>query len=287
MHIASMEQVAAVERTAQRFETPCGDSAMVWRAWGDGSGGGTPVLLLHGGSGSWTHWVRNIDALVGAGRRVWIPDLPGFGESPRPPGGRDADAVAVPVREGLQQLLGDLPCDVVGFSFGAMVASFMALAEPARVARLVLVGAPALGIAPPQPILLRAFAHLPAGPARERIVAANLAALMLAQPDSIDAFAIALQEHNVARDRMRRRGLSRTDILLRNLPALHMPLHGIWGERDVLYVGRLDELEAALRHAPGFSSLRRIEGAGHWVQFESAQRFDAALLSVLTSSPAQ
>ena len=39
------------------------------------------MLLLHGGSGSWTHWLRNIQPLVDAGRQVLVPDLPGFGDS--------------------------------------------------------------------------------------------------------------------------------------------------------------------------------------------------------------
>ena len=33
--------VADFERRAQRFETPCGDGALVWRAWGSG-----PPLLF-------------------------------------------------------------------------------------------------------------------------------------------------------------------------------------------------------------------------------------------------
>src|SRR3546814_1155899 len=40
--------------------TPCGDGQMVWRLWGEGP----PLVLLHGGSGSWTHWFRNIPALA-------------------------------------------------------------------------------------------------------------------------------------------------------------------------------------------------------------------------------
>ena len=283
MRIDSIDQLAALERRALRVETPCGAARMVWRAWGDAAA--PPVVLLHGGSGSWTHWVRNIDALVDAGRRVWIPDLPGFGDSAVPPTGGDADAVALPVAQGLGSVLGAAPCDLVGFSFGAMVATFLAVAEPARVRRLVLVGAPALGIALPRPILLRGWTHLPPGPARDAVIRANLAALMFSRADAIDGFALALQQHNVERDRMRRRRLSRSDVILRNLPAVRAALHGIWGERDALVLGQIEQLEPALRQAPGYASLQVIEAAGHWVQFEAAERFDGALAAALAAPP--
>lgn len=278
--IKTLQQVAELEHRAARFETACGAGAMVWRSWGDGP----PVVLLHGGSGSWTHWLRNIDALVRAGRRVWVPDLPGFGDSARPADGGDADVVAEPIEDGLRDLLGDTPCDLVGFSFGAMVATFIAAAYPQRTRRVVLVGAPALGVAPPKPILLRGWAHLDPGPARDAAIRANLAALMLARPEAIDAFTLALQEYNVERDRMKRRRLSRTDVILRSLPELRAPLFGIWGELDALYVGLVDRIEPALRSAPSFRSLQVIEGAGHWVQFEEASRFDAALALALSCS---
>ncbi|MEO7150738.1 MAG: alpha/beta fold hydrolase [Burkholderiaceae bacterium] len=280
MSIDTLAQVADLERRARRIETPCGDAAMVWHTWGEADA--APVVLLHGGSGSWTHWVRNIDALVAAGRRVWIPDLPGFGDSAPPPAGGDADAVALPVAQGLQTLLGDAVVDVVGFSFGGMVATFVAVAQPARVRRLVLVGAPALGIAVPRPILMRGWTHLTHGAARDAAIRANLAALMFADPGAIDAFAIALQEHNVDRDRLRRRRLSRTDAILRHLPQVQAQVHGIWGERDALYVGHIDRIEPVLRLAPGFASLQVIESAGHWVAFEAAPRFDAALEAALS-----
>ena len=57
---------------AQRHATPCGDGEVVWHTWGTGE----PLVLLHGGSGSWTHWIRNVEALAAAGRRVVVPDLP-------------------------------------------------------------------------------------------------------------------------------------------------------------------------------------------------------------------
>ena len=282
MTIESMEQAAALERRASRHETPCGAGSVVWRIWGDPASTRAPVVLLHGGSGSWSHWVRNIDALVDAGRRVIAPDLPGFGDSARPADGGDADALAQPIEDGLHRLLGDVACDLVGFSFGGLVATFIVAQFPARARRLVLVGAPALGL-PREPMLLRAWTHLEPGPARQAVIRANLAALMLARPESIDAFALALQERNVERDRMRKRRLARTDVLVRTLPRVRAPVYGIWGGLDAIYIGQTDRIAPALRSAPAFQWLELIADAGHWVQFEAAPLFDAALARALAA----
>ena len=199
MSVDSLPHLAALEQRADRLETPCGDGVMVWRAWGAPQAGAAdpPLVLLHGGSGSWTHWARNIDALVDAGRRVWVPDLPGFGDSARPPSGGDADAIAPVVEDGLERLFGATACELVGFSLGALVTSLVVAANPARARRIVLVGAPALGIARPTGLLLRSWAHLAPGPAHDAVVRANLAALMFARPAAIDDFVIAVQRHNV------------------------------------------------------------------------------------------
>ena len=250
---------------------------MVWRRWGQGE----PVVLLHGGSGSWNHWVRNIPALVEAGREVWIPDLPGSGESARPPTGEDADALPAPIESALRELLGDAPVDMVGFSFGSMVTTFIAAQWPQRVRRLVLSGAPALGINPGWKPALKPWVHLEPGPELDRTHRANLAALMLAQPDSIDDLALALHAENLPRDRMRSRRISLTDILRRTLPGVRCPVFGIWGEEDVLYRGLQHRIEPELSRAPGFRWLRLIPEAGHWVQYERPRAYDAALAEAL------
>src|SRR5690606_23448144 len=136
-------------------------------------------------SGSWNHWARNIAALVRAGREVWAPDLPGFGDSARPPAGGDADAVPAPLEAALQALLGDAAIDLVGFSFGGMVGALLAAQEPPRVNRLVLVGAPALGIKPPQPVALRPWSHLEPGAELDAVQRSNLRTLMLAKAESV------------------------------------------------------------------------------------------------------
>lgn len=277
------DEVQALLKTATRLETPCGAGSLVWHVWGQdaGSSAFAPAVLFHGGSGSWTHWLRNILALVASGRRVYAPDLPGFGDSAAPLHGTDADAIPEPVEQGLKILLGDRACDLVGFSFGGMVAGFIAAQFPARAARLVLVGAPGLGIAPEKAVQLTSWRHLSDPVRRDAVHRGNLAALMLYRKEAITELALRLHVANVLRDRMKGRGLSRTDVLARTLTQVQCPVDAIYGSEDALYRGRMQLLEPVLQQAEGFGSLGLIEAAGHWVQFERVDAFNEALLAVL------
>ncbi len=271
-----------LQAAAQPFQTPCGDGHIQWHRWGPADAGARgPVVLLHGGSGSWTHWVRNIDALVAAGRQVLVPDLPGFGDSARPPGGGDADAVAPAIEQGLAQLLGDAHCDLVGFSFGGLTGGLLAAAQPLRAARLVLVGAPAMGVSDAGAIVLCGWRHLEDAAARREVHRHNLGVLMLHDPQAIDELALALHAANVERDRMQRRRLARTQALKEALQQVRCPVWAIYGREDVLYQGRMDALAAAFAGGPGFQGMTQIDGAGHWVQYERHDAFDAALREAL------
>lgn len=274
-----MDEVDALQRSAERAETACGNGTVVWRRWGPRAG--KPVLLLHGGSGSWTHWLRNIEPLARAGHAVWVPDLPGFGESAAPPDGHDADVLPGWLDRGLQSLIGSAPLDMVGFSFGALVAGLWAQAMPARVARLVLVGSPSLSAELLPPLDLQRWDMLSAGAPSLAAHRHNLLQLMLAHEASASEMAVALHAHNVERDRLRKRRLMLTDALVPVLAALRCPLHGIWGAMDVLYRHRLPLIHRVLSSAPGFRSLELLPDAGHWVQFEAAETFNAALARAL------
>lgn len=278
--IKDLADLHAVDAAAQRIEVPGDAGPMIWRRWGPSDG--EPVVLFHGGSGAWNHWVRNIAALVAAGRNVWVPDLPGFGESARPPSGGDADALPQPMEAAMRVLLGDRPVDLVGFSFGSMVATFIAAQWPARVRRLVLAGMPALGIKSPHALVLRAWAHLDDDAQRRAAHRENLMRLMLWQEESLDEVAMAIQERNLPLDRMRMRRISRTDIIKATLPRVHCPVSAIMGEHDVLYRQVQAAIAPALSVAPDFRGLRFIEDAGHWVQFEQASAFNEALAAALS-----
>jgi pimeloyl-ACP methyl ester carboxylesterase len=276
------EQLSRGQRLTLAVE---GQSRMVWHIWQpegatvpDGGLNRAPVVLLHGGSGSWTHWAKNILPLLNAGYRVLAPDLPGFGDSDPLAGGSDADAMLEPLAACLRKLLPGQRANFVGFSFGGMTAGMLLAAHPELAQRLVLVGAPAMGVTPERQFQLKSWHHLVSPREQAEVHRHNLGVLMLHDHDLIDGLALEIHTANVLRDRLSRRRLARTDILARSLPRVRCPVYAIYGAHDVLYRRYLPQLEQAYADVtPDFRGLRLIKGAGHWVQFEAPQAFDAAL----------
>jgi 2-hydroxy-6-oxonona-2,4-dienedioate hydrolase len=275
MALISEDTVAIVEGVAaeaQRLETPCGDGAMVWRVWG----GGPPLVLLHGGYGSWTHWIRNVLVLA---RRLTViaPDLPGLGESATPPEPHTAEGLAAIVVTGLGMVLPkDAAPHIAGFSFGGVLGGHVAAQLGDRLRALTLVGSNGLGLVR-QPTALQ---RVPAGASEEEALAVhrhNLGTLMIADPAKIDELAVYIQSQNAPRGRVRSRRFSRADTLARALPLVKARLDGIWGERDATAYPHLDERARVLRSFQPEARFEVIAGAGHWVQYEAADRFNAVL----------
>ncbi|SAK68183.1 alpha/beta fold family hydrolase [Caballeronia catudaia] len=102
-----------------------------------------PVVLLHGiGSGA-ASWVRQLDAL-GAKRRVFAWDAPGYGASTRV---ADESPVAIDYASALSAWLDAINverCVIAGHSLGAIIAGSFAASAPERVAGLLLIS-PAAG----------------------------------------------------------------------------------------------------------------------------------------------
>ncbi|MEA2140876.1 MAG: hypothetical protein QOC91_975 [Solirubrobacteraceae bacterium] len=106
-----------------------------------------PLVFVHGLSGSWPNWLEQLPAFA-RDHRVIAIDLPGFGYSPMP---GEQLSIAGYARM-LDRLLGQLEIDaaaVVGNSMGGFIAAELAIADPQRVERLVLVSA--AGISTHQP----------------------------------------------------------------------------------------------------------------------------------------
>jgi pimeloyl-ACP methyl ester carboxylesterase len=264
---------------ARQQHTPCGEGRMIWRSWG----AGPPLLLFHGGYGSWTHWLRNIAGLAER-YRVVAPDLPGLGDSAMPPSPYTPESVATILDAGLDTVLLERErFHLVGFSFGNMVGSWLAAARGAQIRSFTLVGAAGLALprAPMRP-LLPMRPHLDAA-AMAELQRVNLGILMFADPARIDDLAIRLQVENVGRARLKSRRFAPTDVLRRALPLIAAPLAGIWGERDVTAYPHVAERGALLRATQPEAGFDVIAGAGHWVQYEAAEEFNTLLAARLTA----
>jgi 2-hydroxy-6-oxonona-2,4-dienedioate hydrolase len=269
--------VDALARTARKVRTPCGDGAMVWRVWGAGE----PLVLFHGGSGSWTHWIRNIPELS-RHFELWVADIPGLGDSAMPPKPWVPATIADVVVAGLkEQFPVSARLRLAGFSFGGQIAGLTAARMGDRIRSLTLIGVAALGLRadPREP-----FAKVRVGMSAAEIAAVyrqNLAVLMFADLANIDALAIHLQAENIKRARFRSRPFAPTDNLARALAEVSAPLKTIWGTRDIIARPSLDaRLDILRRHHPELE-VRLIDGAGHWVAYEAADRFNAAMLDLL------
>ena len=215
-------------RRVQRHDLPFDGGHVIWRCLGEGP----PLVLLHGGHGSWAHWVRNVDALS---RRfkVCVPDLPGYGDSSAPASPTLA-ALLEATRETLDTLVGAAtPIALTGFSFGGLVAARLAV-QRGSVSALALLG-PAGHGGPRRPRGdLRSWREAqasndPAG--LRRIMRHNLQLHMLASP--ADDQALAIHTQACLRTRFHSKSISRAGGLADSLRVLTCPVLLAWGEHDV------------------------------------------------------
>ncbi|WP_052214830.1 alpha/beta fold hydrolase [Belnapia sp. F-4-1] len=268
--------LARLDATARRIETPCGEGRMAWRLWGDADA--PPLVLLHGGSGSWRHWARNIGPLS-RDRLVVCPDLPGLGDSAMPPPAETPAPVAAILLAGLADLLPGRPYDLCGFSFGALLAGHLAAQADGRLRSVTLVGAGALGL--PRQVTPLKKVRSETGEARLAAHRHNLATLMFADAGRIDALALEIQEANTMAARFRSRGFASTTSLKDAIARARAPVALLYGERDAIAFPEIERRFAALREVQPEAWTGLVPGAGHWVAYEAAESFNAMLADML------
>jgi pimeloyl-ACP methyl ester carboxylesterase len=147
--IASFATVGCAEfqRRDERLQMPASASgqrmtvASSRRMYVEARGAGplTPVLFVHGFASNRETWTT-IEPTLRAQRRTVAVDLPGFGLSDRFEGDYSPEALADDLASVLTQL-NIAQCDIVAHSWGSSVTLAFALRHPARVRRLVLIGA--------------------------------------------------------------------------------------------------------------------------------------------------
>jgi len=102
-------------------------------------GAGRSLLVLHHSTGN-PGWIPFYERLAERAA-VYVPDMPGYGQSARPEWAREPRDLGIVLLQALTKL-GVSKVTLVGLGFGGFVAAEMATMSQERVDRLVLVGAP-------------------------------------------------------------------------------------------------------------------------------------------------
>lgn len=266
------------EASGERMTTPCYDGDMVWRVWGEGP----PLVLLHGGYGSWRHWIKNIGPLSQR-RRVFVADNPGLGDSASVPLPHSGEKLAAVIVEGIDRLI---PApdrfDLVGFSFGGLLGGHVASKMGDRLRNLVVIAPGGLGIArtTERPPLAKIRPHM----SEQELVDAhrhNLSVIMFHDVDKIDDLALYLQQETVKRARVKSPLIARTDTLARVLPNITANMNAIYGEMDDATGDGLERRQALFRSSHPEIDFRVIDAAGHWVMYETPEIFNAMVQEMI------
>ena len=256
--------------------------------------GGSPLLLVHGITGSKEDFGPAIPALVELGYHVVAPDLRGHGESTHD---EDEQAYGIDHFKGDLVELADLldweQFDLVGHSMGGMIAQRLILAHPERVARLVLMsthhgvvenydqGLIALGAEMARTHGLEAVhAVLEMGynpndnPAYERVCAEvegyrEWASTKMLRCSSA-MYASMLSQFPVIEDR------------LEQLTSISVPTLVQVGDLDTPFVGASERMAATI---PG-AALDRFSDACHMPQFEARADWERSLHRFLGAATA-
>lgn len=241
-------------------------------------GAGLPLVLVHGGVGSWTHWIANVYALARHFEIMTI-ELPGYGDAPEPPT-REPDAYLQGVADDLAQAMHAASSfGLVGFSFGAVICAAVARRLGARVNALSLLapggfGAPvgrAVQLVPVPPAVEDAAGHRMA-------VAHNLGQFMLSRTPAAEDPVVDLQSANIARVRFDSRQISFPDRIVGDLADLVCPLQVIWGAEDRLPLPSTQARAERIHAARPDAEIHIVPAAGHWVQYEAPRAVEALLV---------
>jgi 2-hydroxy-6-oxonona-2,4-dienedioate hydrolase len=270
--------IATLNRAGTRRTTPIGAVEVVWRVWGEGP----PLVLLHGGTGSWMHWMRNIEDLS-RDFTLLVPDIPGSGESGIPVAPVSADGIGATLAAGLATIIGSQTgFSIAGFSMGGLIAGYLVRHAGARAQCLVLVGATGTG-APRGPMEpLKSWRRLATDAEKAAIHRHNLGILMIHDPGKIDELAVHMQKSNAERSRIRGKHVSHTGTLTESLSSFRGRLAGIWGEFDATAIPYLAERREWLQQIQPQAPFDIFPGAGHWVQYEAAEPFNRRLRELVT-----
>ena len=250
------------------------------------------LLVIHGGP-DWDHsYLREpLDRLAGRHRLI-LPDLRGCGRSTRGlADGRYTPDAATGDLAVLLDALGIADADVLGFSYGGLLAQRLALAAPHRVRKLVVASSSVLPVLPGAfdgwaerdrrtAAARRAWSDPTlSGPELTRAAAIAQAPADLWRQDAMAGYLARLQRVRFSAEWLRpwRAGTlppAHHDHAARRLVALGTPMLLLHGRQDMTFPAALAQQAAALIPA---ARAVILSGAGHMTHVDQPEQWIAAL----------
>ena len=248
-------------------------------------GRGPAVVLLHAFPCDGRMWLPQAEELAGAGWRVVLPDLPGFGGSPLLKGPPSLPAVA-------DALLGWLDdhgierCVLGGVSLGGYVAMALIRIRPALATRLLLCDTKATADAEParesRERLARMCLESPAETGRilEQAVLPGLLGdtTRADRPDVVSQVRGWLHEARADSVAWYQRAMAQRPDSLDLLAGMGVPALILFGDEDVLSPA---PEQALMKAAMPGADVVAIEGAGHLANVELPARVGSRIRSFL------
>ncbi len=244
-----------------------------FRIWGQS---GPILVLLHGGYGSWMHFLKNVEELS-KNFQVIVPDMPGFGESEPLPKVPNLDEYAQTLVDALSSLTNGCNYNIIGFSFGSAIGSHMIKFAGDSVNRLTLVGYNRTGNMPfkrPKMLSWRA------AKTEEELNTAqrhNLSVMMIHKQEKIDDMAINLQTLNTKGAKVRSLEIVASHDLPNRILNISQPIDIIWGEFDVTLINGIDDAQNRMKELIPDVKFHIIQNSGHWIQFEEYEKFNSTI----------
>lgn len=209
---------------------------------------------------------------------MWIPDLPGTGDSAEPIPANDIVAAAAAVLRGLDIVVPRETFCIVAFSAGLLLGAEIAARLTGRVGLIVAASPGAVG--PFAPLALRSLRGISDPAGIDAVNRHNLLTLMLADPRNADELALFIQRENARRARFRVHYIDGAAPALDRLKTAQTPVAVIWGGSDAsrpnidYYRQLFNELQPGL-------PFHVIGGAGHWLMYEAPARCNEAIRTLL------
>jgi pimeloyl-ACP methyl ester carboxylesterase len=239
---------------------------------------GTPLVLVHGLGDRGEAWAAMMPRLAAKGFHVWVPDLLGYGRSPRP----DVD-YSIPLEEktvvDFMQAVHVPRADVGGWSMGGWIAMKLTLDHPEMVDRLVVYDSAGVYF----PATWTADLFTPNDEAGVRQLISMLTPERPVVPDfAAAAMARRLQANAWVVNRSLASMVTGRDLLDFRLHGISQPMLIVWGSKDVLIP--LSAGETIHEKVPQ-SVLNVIEGCGHIAPSECPGPVVESTVNFLRSEP--